>query len=377
MNVARSVLFQAHLPLKFWGECVLTVAYLINRTPSRSLQNQTPFQIILHTAPTYHHLCVFGRLCYAQTLTTHRDKFFPHASRCVFIGYPSNRKAYKLYNLETNTIFYSRDVTFHEDQFPFQQSDILSPSLSIISSLPIPENTPPSPSIPIPHSDPTPTSTILFRHCRTITRPAYLLDYVCPTIPTESTASSSAAQSSGTSHPLSIFLSYSRFSHAHLSFLTALTASVEPTCYSEANRHSHWREAMASELRALEENSTWTLEPLPPGKKPIGCKWVFKTKLRVDGTIERYKARLVAKGYTQVEGIDYHETFAPVAKMTTVCCVLAVAATKSWIIHQMDVHNAFLHCELDEEVYMQPLPGYCVNGETRVCRLRKSLYGLK
>ncbi|KAF5459130.1 hypothetical protein F2P56_023110 [Juglans regia] len=144
----------------------------------------------------------------------------------------------------------------------------------------------------------------------------------------ESIATSITAQPSSTSHPLSTFLSYSRFSPAHYSFLTALTATVDPTCYSEANRRSHWREAMASELRALEENSTWTLEPLPLGKKPIGCKWVFKTKLRADGTVERHKARLVAKGYTQVEGIDYHETFAPVAKMTTVCCVLAVAAAK-------------------------------------------------
>ncbi|KAF5452401.1 hypothetical protein F2P56_027402 [Juglans regia] len=134
---------------------------------------------------------------------------------------------------------------------------------------------------------------------------------------------------------------------------------------------------MASELHTLEENSTWTLEPLPLGKKHIDCKWVFKTKLRADGTVERHKARLVAKGYTQVEGIDYHETFAPVAKMTTVRYVLTVAAAKHWIIHQMDVHNAFLHGDLDEEVYMTPPPGYCLKGETRVCRLQKSLYGLK
>ncbi|KAF5471667.1 hypothetical protein F2P56_008440 [Juglans regia] len=111
---------------------------------------------------------------------------------------------------------------------------------------------------------------------------------------------------------------------------------------------------MSTELHALEANSTWTLEPLPLDKKPIVCKWVFKTNLKADGSIERYKTRLVVKGYTQVKGLDYHEIFAPVCKMSTVRCLLVVAATQQWIIHQLDINNAFLHGNLDEEVYMTP-----------------------
>ncbi|PKI37562.1 hypothetical protein CRG98_042033 [Punica granatum] len=134
---------------------------------------------------------------------------------------------------------------------------------------------------------------------------------------------------------------------------------------------------MAKEIAALESNGTWTIEYLPPGKRPIDCKWVYKIKRRADGSVERYKARLVAKGFTQVEGVDFNETFAPVAKLVTVRCLLAVAVAKGWEIHQMDVNNAFLHGDLDEEVYMRLPPGYSSQRSGVVCRLRKSLYGLR
>ena len=115
---------------------------------------------------------------------------------------------------------------------------------------------------------------------------------------------------------------------------------------------------MSSEIQALETNGTWTLTDLPKGKKPIGCRWVYKIKYSSDGTIECYKTRLIAKGYTQVEGMDYKETFAPVAKLVTIRCLLAVAAARNWSLHQLDVQNAFLHGDLHEEVYMLPPPGY-------------------
>ena len=134
---------------------------------------------------------------------------------------------------------------------------------------------------------------------------------------------------------------------------------------------------MQTEIQALEDNQTWSLVPLSHNKRTIGCKWVYKLKLNPDGTIERYKARLVAKGYSQVAGIDYRETFAPVAKLTTVRVLLSLAALKGWHLHQLDVNNAFLHGDLTEEVYMDLPPGFGRKGETKVCKLHKSLYGLK
>ncbi|MCO5585557.1 hypothetical protein L7F22_039491 [Adiantum nelumboides] len=115
---------------------------------------------------------------------------------------------------------------------------------------------------------------------------------------------------------------------------------------------------MDEEMSALYGNETWELMPLPKGKKPIGCQWVYKVKHDSDGSVSSYKARLVAKGYAQTYGIDYEETFALVAKMATVRAFITVAVAKGWILHQMDVKNAFLHGDLQEEVYMEQPPGF-------------------
>ena len=108
---------------------------------------------------------------------------------------------------------------------------------------------------------------------------------------------------------------------------------------------------MEAKIVALEANHTWTLTLVPANKKPSGCKWVYKIKYKSNGSIERYKARSVAKGFTQNEGVDYNETFSPVAKMVPFQCLLAVATVKGWYLGKLDVNNAFLHGDLSEEVY--------------------------
>nr|KYP36052.1 Retrovirus-related Pol polyprotein from transposon TNT 1-94 [Cajanus cajan] len=157
----------------------------------------------------------------------------------------------------------------------------------------------------------------------------------------------------------------------------AVSKQTEPKSYHEASKHLEWIQAMNAEIQALESNHTWVLIELPPNKNAIGCRWVYKIKHRADGSIERYKARLVAKGYTQIEGQDYLDTFSPVAKLTTIRLLLAFAATQQWNLRQLDVNNAFLHGDLHEEIYMILPPGMYQDKQGMLCKLQKSLYGLK
>jgi hypothetical protein len=139
-----------------------------------------------------------------------------------------------------------------------------------------------------------------------------------------------------------------------------------------------WKEAVQSEMDSIMSNGTWEVVDRPYGCRPVGCKWVFKKKLRPDGTIEKYKARLVAKGYTQKEEEDYFDTYSPVAHLTTIQVLLSLATSHGLFVHQTDVKTAFLNGELEEEIYMDRHDGFIAKGqEGKVCKLLKSLYGLK
>lgn len=155
-------------------------------------------------------------------------------------------------------------------------------------------------------------------------------------------------------------------------------AVLEPAGYWYANEDPKSSAAMQEELVMIDKNQTWELVERPEHRKVIGVKWVFRTKLNADGSINKHKARLVVKGYAQIFGVDFFDTFAPVARQDTIRMLLAIAAQKRWKICQLDVKSAFLNGFLEEEIYVEKPKGFLVKGhKDKVYLLKKALYGLK
>lgn len=451
LETARAIRFQASIPKRFWGECILTAAYIINRLPSKVIDNKTPYELIWNEKPKYDHMKFFGCLTYHKNMNTKGDKFEERGKPGIFLGYPSGTKGYKIFDIKEKKIVISRDVIFCENIFPFKeiivendeldeipskvfddmthdyetqifdggsaetinepteflaQSDQTSASDSINTESPSavfgspPQTDVENDSGPVNNDGPmfqpvtSPTEQPIHqpyfddlvepqnsgnrtRSTRTKFQLAKFKDFQVKLPPSVSHDAPDSNQETSTVHLISNFVSYNNFTHNHKAFLVAITSHSEPTSFSQASKDEKWRVALKNEATTLEQNDTWEITMLPEGKRAIDSKWIYKIKFKPDGTVERYKARLVAKGFTQMEGVDYHDTFAPVAKLVTVRTLLAVAVKKNWFIHQLDVNNAFLHGDLEEEVYMKIPEGFSVKGDDRVCRLKKSIYGLK
>ena len=288
------------------------------------------------------HFKIFGSIAYAHVPEAKRKKLDDRGERCVFIGVSDTSKAYKLFNPLTKKVVTNRDVIFFEEntwEWSMEKStlivfdtgaeevDVMLESAENSAStaagiLPVvAEISPTAETVPATLEETDAAEQPLRRARR---RPAWMTDYKVTGIDVNEDVS-------------------------HF----ALFADCDPTTFENVVKEEKWRKAMEDEIDAIERNGTWELSDLPKAKKTIGVKWVYKTKLKEDGEIDKYKARLVAKGYKQEHGVDYTEVFAPVARHDTIRMVIALAAQNLWPIFQLEVKSAFLHGYLEEEVFIE------------------------
>lgn len=420
-EMGRTLLAKSSLPFKFWDDAFCTAVYLINRLPSSVLQYRTPYELIFHKPPAYSFLKTFGCACFPNIRPYNSNKLQFKSEQCTFVGYSNQYKGYKCLS-STGKVYFSRDVLFDEHTFPFAHSQPVSTSVtvtpsSVSTSLPsIPLiSSPPMTAAPVLPTTDICTSNAFLPENVVLQNPVHsgsssqLPSTVTPSSSTSTTSSttrylipssSSNDQSSSTRYmlpthtppsptpsitqplpnppaPPHTIQTRSKSGIYKPKAYSAVSLPSEPTSVAAALKHPQWKAAMQAEYDALLKNQTWSLVSLPPGRKPIGCKWVFKLKQNADGSLNRYKARLVAKGFHQKPGFDFGETFSPVVKPVTVRVVLTVALSNHWPIKQLDINNAFLNGTLSEEVYMSQPPGFVSHSSDLVCKLHKSLYGLR
>ena len=323
-----------------WGEAILSANYLLNKVPRKKV-DKTPYELWKGRKPSYKYLKVWGCLAKVMAPTPKKMKIGPKTVDCIFIGYAHNSTAYRFLvhesknpDIHKNTIIESRNASFFEHVFPCKTKED-EPSSS------------------------KRTFETIIEDC---------------------------SQNSGNDENVETEEEPRRTKRARIEksfgpdFLTYML-EAEPQTYKEAVSSTEgplWKEAIKSEIDSILQNHTWELVDLPPGIKLLGSKWIFKRKMKTDGTIDKYKARLVIKGYRQREGLDYFDTYSPVTRITSIRIILATATLRNLEVHQMDVKTAFLNGDLEEEIYMEQPEGCVAPGqEKKVCKLVKSLYGLK
>uniref|UniRef100_A0A2N9EXT0 Uncharacterized protein n=1 Tax=Fagus sylvatica TaxID=28930 RepID=A0A2N9EXT0_FAGSY len=395
VELGLAMLLHASAPKYLWVEAFLTATFLINRLPSPSLGMHSPCFLLHQKKPTYDFLRTFGSQCFPYLRSYAKDKLEPRSLPCIFVGYSDKHKGYRCLHLSTGRVYTSRHVVFDETSFPFAPA-VSVPQVAELVPTHLADWTSPSPApilsptTPSPAPDLSPTLDKDYARLFSPQNPdpippiSSLSPEISDPVPSPSqipsphpplpTPSQQPHHSMTTRSRLGIIKPNPKYALAVVSPPTP----AEPKTVKSALHDPGWRAAMNDEMQALHQNHTWVLVPRQADMNIIGCRWIFKTKLHSDGSLDRLKARLVAKGYNQQEGVDYLDTFSPVIRPATIRIVLTLATVKGWSLRQLDVKNAFLHGHLDTTVFMDQPPGFVDSAApTHVCLLKRALYGLK
>ena len=342
LDMVRSMMSPTDLPFTFWGYELETAAFTLNQVPSKAVE-KTPYEMWTGKRPNLSFLKIWD--CEAYVKRQVSNKLKPKSDKCLFVGYPKETKGYYFYNPIENKVFVARNGFFLEREFIYKGTSGSKVQLEEVRE--------PKYNIELPvdtHSQQTIVDT--------------------PPI------AQNLRRSDKIRHEPESYGFLVTDNHDVL-----LVDQNEPTTYQEAMLDpdsEKWLEAMKSEIQSMYDNQVWTLIDPPEGTKTIGWKWVFKKKTNMDGKVHAYKVRLVAKGFKQTHGIDYDETFSPVAMLKSIRILIAIAAYHDCEIWKMDVKTAFLNGNLLEDVYKTQPEGFVQpKNSGKVCKLQRSIYGLK
>lgn len=357
---ARCMLFDAKLEKPYWAEACNMAAYLINRSVCSTWKNKTPEEIWSGDKVDVSNLHIFGSPIMVHIPKEKRKKMCAKSSEMLFMGYDADTKGYRCFDKKAKKISISRDVIFHEQHFAPQVINFQEESLSVGDS---PDVLDENNSMNEISED----EAMEWTEVSSMDEDSFEMDYE---VNDENEVE--VRRSSRVSRPVERY--------GYLALLSKCIESDDlPKSAADAMKGENcekWKKAMIDELNSMKENDVWDLVERPVKCKTLKAKWVFALKRNQEGEIIRYKARFVAKGYNQREGIDFNETYAPVIRQSSLRFLMALAVQNDLKIDQMDVTTAYLHGDLEEEIYIEQPEGF--NDESnRVCRLKKSLYGLK
>jgi hypothetical protein len=405
VGAVRAMLHDQGLPLFLWAEACYTAVYLQNKSPHRAVGSMTPEEAFSGKKLEVGHFHIFGCITYSYVPFEKRTKPEPMAERGIFVGYSETSKAFRIYLPSLRKTVLRRDVRFEEDKAfrkyrGTERGEKSSPQIqvspqqtTVTQSLGPPTSVTTGSQVTGPQSSGSQVTDPLVLGSGTLgsttgslssadgveqgesppqdttserRKPKWLQD----TLREAQGSVGNPRQAMRESKPPERFCSY-------IVMVSSIWES-KPSTFEEASSRQVWRDAMMEEYNSIMKKNVREVVPRPEGKLVVTSRWLYKLNHAADGSIEKYKARFVAQGFSQVEGVDYDETFATVARYTSIRAVISIAAEMGWKIHQMDVKIAFLNGLIEEEVYIEKPLGFEVHGrESHVYRLKKAFYGLK
>jgi hypothetical protein len=360
MEAVKTMIHDQDLPMCLWAEATMAVVSMQNRLSHSALGLNTLEEMFIRKKPEVSHLKIFGCPVFIHIPKEKRNKLEPSGKKGIFVGYCEVSKAFRIYIPGHHHIEISRDVTFDEyaalKKSRRCQLEEIYEEKPVIPRTAVREVQQVQEDHDISKVQQPPQMSILHKR-----KPSWARELI------------QDGQKYGVPEGTMRQVKRPNPFSSYMALMCDLLEE-EPTSFEEAIQ----RKERAEEYQSILKNEVWEIVPRPKSKDVVCSKWLLKIKHVADGSIEKYKARFVARGFSQKEAIDYEETFAPVARYSSIRTIIAIAAKMKWKLHQMDVKTTFLNGVIEEEVYIEQPQGIEVEDrKSHVCMLKKALYRLK